>query len=153
MGRPSPWAGRLLDSVAGRKLAPTSLRQGDRANICIVDYNDGTTGAVISGRDVGWTFAGDVDGQPEPTIISMLGWPGPCAQYHAANGQPHWITEMMVTKREPFNAERLLLSTGITNHHGIELGERPLLGDWATHKDAGHEHEIPHDTRADVREG
>ena len=114
----TPWAGRLLDSVARRfKLTPTSLRQGDRANVCIVDYNDGTTGAVISGRDVGWTFAGDIDGQPEPTIVSMLGWPGPYAQYHAANGQPHWITEMMVTKREPFNAERLLLSTGITNHY------------------------------------
>ena len=82
-----------------------------------MDYNDGTTAAVISGRDVGWTFAGDVEGQPEPTIVSMLGWPGPYAQYHAANGQPHWITEMMVTKREPFNAERLLLSTGITNHY------------------------------------
>ena len=26
------------------------------------------------------------------------------------------ITEMMVTKQEPFNAERLLLSTGITNN-------------------------------------
>jgi hypothetical protein len=24
---------------------------------------------------------------------------------------------MMVTKKEPFNAERLLLSTGITNHY------------------------------------
>ena len=114
----TPWAGKLLDSVARRfKLAPTSLRQDDRANVCIVDYNDGTSGAVISGRDVGWTFAGDLDDQPEPTIISMLGWPGPYSQYHAANGQPHWITEMMVTKREPFNAERLLLSTGITNHY------------------------------------
>jgi len=26
------------------------------------------------------------------------------------------MTEMMVTKKEPYNAERLLLSTGITNH-------------------------------------
>ena len=66
---------------------------------------------------MGWTFAGEIEGQAEPTIISMLGWPGPFSQYHAANGQPHWITEMMVTKREPFNAERLLLSTGITNHY------------------------------------
>jgi hypothetical protein len=114
----TPWASRLLDAVADRfTLTPSALRQGDRANVCIVDYNDGTSGAVISGRDVGWTFAGDIDGQAAPTIISMLGWPGPYSQYHAANGQPHWITEMMVTKREPFNAERLLLSTGITNHY------------------------------------
>ena len=47
----------------------------------------------------------------------MLGWPGSFAQYHASNAQPHWITEMMVTKKEPFNAARLLLSTGITNHY------------------------------------
>jgi hypothetical protein len=112
------WASGLLDAVAKRfSVTPASLRESDRANACIVDYNDGTRGAVISGRDVGWTFAGDVEGQSEPAIISMLGWPGPFSQYHAANGQPHWITEMMVTKREPFNAERLLLSTGITNHY------------------------------------
>jgi len=108
----------LLDAVAKRfRLKPASLREDDKANVCIVDYNDGTRGAVISGRDVGWTFAGEIEGQAEPAIISMLGWPGPFSQYHAANGQPHWITEMMVTKREPYNAERLLLSTGITNHY------------------------------------
>ena len=66
---------------------------------------------------MGWTYAGEIEGQKEPTIISMLGWPGPYAQYHASNAQPHWITEMMVTRKEPFNAERLLLSTGITNHY------------------------------------
>ena len=101
----------------GSRCAPASLREGDRANACIVDYNDGTHGVVLSGRDVGWTFAGEIEGQSEPTIISNLGWPGPFSQYRAANGQPHWITEMMVTKREPYNAERLLLSTGITNHY------------------------------------
>jgi hypothetical protein len=47
----------------------------------------------------------------------MLGWAGPYSQYHASNAQPHWITEMMVTKKEPFNAERLLLSTGIVNNY------------------------------------
>jgi hypothetical protein len=112
------WAGTLLDAVATRfKVAPASLRGDARANVCIVDYNDGTRAAVISGKDVGWTFAGEIEGQSEPTIISMLGWPGPFSQYHAANGQPHWINEMMLTKQEPFNAERLLLSTGITNHY------------------------------------
>ena len=112
------WAGKLLDAVARRfNLKPASLREDVKANVCIVDYNDGTKGAVVSGKDVGWTFAGDIDGQSEPTVTSMLGFPGPFAQYHAANGQPHWITEMMVTKKEPFNAERLLLSTGITNYY------------------------------------
>ena len=114
----TPWAAGLLDAVAKRfRLKPASLREDDKANVCIVDYNDGTRGAVMSGRDVGWTFAGEIEGQAEPAIISMLGWPGPFSQYHAANGQPHWITEMMLTKREPYNAERLLLSTGITNHY------------------------------------
>jgi hypothetical protein len=47
----------------------------------------------------------------------LLGFPGPFDQYHASNAQPHWIVEMMVTKKEPFNAERLLLTTGITNHY------------------------------------
>ena len=110
-GRVAGFGGEAFQPEAG------IASEDDKANACIVDYNDGTRAAVISGRGVGWTFAGDMDGQPEPTIISMLGWPGPYAQYHAANGQPHWITEMMVTKREPFNAERLLLSTGITNHY------------------------------------
>ena len=112
------WAGRLLDSVAQRfDLKPESLRESAQANICIVEYNDGTKAAVVSGRNVGWTYAGDIEGHKEPTIVSMLGWPGPYSQYHAANGQPHWITEMMVTRTEPFNAERLLLSTGIVNHY------------------------------------
>jgi len=114
----TPWANKLLGSVEKQfTLKPGFFQEGPQANACIVEYNDGTKGAVISGRNVGWTYAGEIDGQPEPTIISMLGWPGPFSQYHAANAFPHWITEMMVTKKEPFNAERLLLSTGITNHY------------------------------------
>jgi hypothetical protein len=49
--------------------------------------------------------------------VSLLDFPGPVDQYHASNAQPHWITEMMVTKKEPFNPERLLISTGITNFY------------------------------------
>ena len=41
----------------------------------------------------------------------------PWRRYHASNAQPHWITQMMLTKEEPYNAKRLLLSTGITNHY------------------------------------
>jgi hypothetical protein len=82
-----------------------------------VEYNDGTNAAVIGASGVGWTYAGDIEGQKDPTIISMLGWPGPISQYHAANAYEHWIIEMMMTGKEPFNAERLLLSTGIVNHY------------------------------------
>ena len=79
-----------------------------------MEHNDGTNAAVMSGRGAGWTYAGEIEGQKEPTIVSML-WPGP--QVPRRERQPHWITEMMVTKKEPFNAERLLLSTGIVNHY------------------------------------
>ncbi|QRR04028.1 hypothetical protein HWI92_03615 [Dyadobacter sandarakinus] len=109
------WAGRLLE--AARKnldLKPGHFQEIDKPNVCIVEYNDGTKAAIYSAKDTGWTYAAEVEGRAEPTIISMLGWPGPFSQYHASNSQPHWITEMMVTGKEPFNAERLLLSTGIT---------------------------------------
>ena len=114
----NPWAGKLLDAVAKRfDFKPGYFQESPQTNICVIEYNDGTKAAVIGGRSVGWTYAGEIQGKNEPTIISMLGWAGPYDQYHASNAQPHWITEMMVTKKEPFNAERLLLSTGITNHY------------------------------------
>ena len=114
----NPWAGNLLESV--RKsfdLKPGIFQEAKAPNVCIVEYRDGTKAAIFSGRSVGWTYAGEIEGKKEPTIISMLDWPGPFSQYHASNAQPHWITEMMVTKKEPFNAERLLLSTGIVYHN------------------------------------
>ncbi len=112
------WAGNLLEAV-GRKfdLKPGHFREGRKTNACVVEYNDGTKAAVISGEGVGWTYAGEVEGQKDPTIVSMLGFPGPISQYHAANGYEHWIIEMMLTGKEPFNAERLLLSTGIINYY------------------------------------
>lgn len=110
----NPWAARLLESVRKNfDLKPGHFQENHRPNVSIVDYNDGTKAAVISGEGVGWTYAGEIEGRKDPTIVSMLDFPGPFSQYHADNGQPHWITEMMVTKKEPFNAERLLLSTGI----------------------------------------
>ncbi|HSI77075.1 MAG TPA: hypothetical protein VK957_14340 [Lunatimonas sp.] len=114
----NPWAAKLIDAVAEKfELEPGHFQQNIRANMCLVTYNDGTKAAVIAGRDVGWTYAGEIEGHNEPTVISMLGWAGPFDQYHASNAQPHWITEMMVTKKEPFEAERLLLSSGIVNHY------------------------------------
>lgn len=114
----NPWAGRLLDSVTDRfELEPGHFQQNAQTNMCHIEYNDGTQAAVIGGRGVGWTYAGEIERRNEPAIISMLGWAGPFDQYHASNAQPHWITEMLVTKEEPFNAERLLLSSGIVNHY------------------------------------
>lgn len=114
----NPWASKLLDAVAKSfDFKPGHFQEEPQTNICVIEYNDGTKAAVIGGRGVGWTYAGEIEGKNEPTIISMLGWAGPYDQYHASNAQPHWIVEMMLTKKEPFNAERLLLSTGITNHY------------------------------------
>ena len=112
------WASKLLNSVAKRfDFKPGHFQKNSQTNICVIEYNDGTKAAVIGTEDVGWTYAGEIEGNNEPTIISMLGWPGPYSQYCAANAMPHWITEMMISKKEPFNAERLLISTGITNHY------------------------------------
>lgn len=114
----NPWAAKLLDAVAKSfDFKAGHFQEEPQTNICVIEYNDGTKAAVIGGRGVGWTYAGEIEGRNEPTIISMLGWAGPYDQYHASNAQPHWIVEMMLTKKEPFNAERLLLSTGITNHY------------------------------------
>jgi hypothetical protein len=114
----NPWAFNLLEAVRKTfELKPGYFQEGRRPNVCVVEYNDGTKAAVISGNGVGWTYAGEIAEQKDPTIVSMLGFPGPIAQYHAANAYEHWITEMMLTGKEPFNAERLLLSTGIVNNY------------------------------------
>jgi hypothetical protein len=114
----NPWAANLLESVRKNfDLKPGHFQEIKMPNVCIIEYNDGTKAAVFNARDVVWTFAGEIEGRKDPAIISMPGWPGPFSQYHASNAQPHWITEMMVTKQEPFNAERLLLSTGIVAYN------------------------------------
>lgn len=113
------WAGHLLNAVARRfDRQPGHFHQTvERPSVTIIEYRDGTKAAVYAARDVGWTYAGDIKGRQDPTIVSMLGWPGPFAQYHAANAFEHWLIEMMLTRKEPYNAERLLLSTGITSYN------------------------------------
>ena len=131
------WAASLVEDVRKKfnlppghfqrgELTPEQARRASQrgrqarprpTNLCVVEYNDGTQAASFSGSGVGWTFAADVEGQKDPTIISMLGWPGPVSQYHAANAHEHWLIEMMLTRKEPYNAERLLLSTGIVSYN------------------------------------
>jgi hypothetical protein len=113
------WAGNLLEGVRKSfNLKPGEFEEsGRRPSVTIVEYRDGTKGAIYSARGVGWTYAGDVAGRKDPVMVSMLGWPGPFSQYHAANAFEHWIVEMMLTRKEPCNAERLLLSTGITSYN------------------------------------
>ncbi len=121
----NPWAYNSLEAVRKNFDLPAGHFQQDmptnqqrrQSNLCIVKYNDGTEAASISGSDVGWTFAGDIEGQKDPTIVSMLGFPGPISQFHAGNAHEHWLIEMMLTRKEPFNAERLLVSTGIVNYY------------------------------------
>ena len=109
----NPWAGALLETVRTRLgLKPGHFQEITAPNVCIVEYRDGTKAAIYNARQA-WTYAGDISGQPEPTVVQMPGFPGPFDQYHASNEQPHWIVETMVTRKEPFEAERLLLSTGI----------------------------------------
>lgn len=111
-----PWAASLLESV--RKsfdFKPGYFQEHKRPNVLVIEYNDGTSAAVISGLEVGWTYAAEIEGKNEPFLVSILGMPGPFSQYHAANDLVHWINELMLTRKEPYHAERLLLSTGITN--------------------------------------
>jgi len=112
----NPWAANLLESIRQKlEQKPGYFQEFARPNVCIVAYNDGTKAAIYSSWDRGWTYAAEIEGKKEAMIVSMgiNNFPGPFSQYLASNSLPHWITEMMVTKKEPFNAERLLLSTGI----------------------------------------
>ena len=113
------WAGKLLDGIrVNFELKQGHFQETTRdPNVTIVEYRDGTKAAIYSLRGVGWTYAGEIEGAPRPTVVSMLGWPGPYSQYHAANAFEHWLIEMMLTRKEPYNAERLLLSTGIVAYN------------------------------------
>ncbi|SKB30146.1 hypothetical protein [Daejeonella lutea] len=112
------WSVKLLNAAAAHlNLQAGHFQDTPRTNICVIEYLDGTKAAIIGSQRSDWTYAGEIEGRNEPAVVSLLGFPGPFDQYHASNAQPHWITEMMLTKKEPFNAERLLLSTGITNFY------------------------------------
>ncbi|MBI1354192.1 MAG: hypothetical protein GC160_07585 [Acidobacteria bacterium] len=113
----NPWAGGLLDAVGKRfDFQPGHFQETVREpSVTLIDYRDGTKTAIYDAPDVGWTYACDIAGQAEPTLVSMLGWPGrQYGHYRAGNAFEHWITQMMLTRQEPCPAERLLLSTGLT---------------------------------------
>ncbi|MEP6595258.1 MAG: hypothetical protein ABJA71_04890, partial [Ginsengibacter sp.] len=66
----NPWARKLLDSVAKSfEFKPGHFQESAGTNMCIVEYNDGTKAAVIGAQDVGWTYAGEIEGRTGPTII------------------------------------------------------------------------------------
>ncbi len=162
----NPWANNLLEAVrknfdfppghfqgggqgAGQQGArPQQARPQQQTNLCIVEYNDGIKAASISGNGVGWTFAGDIAGQKDPTIISMLGWPGPISQYHAANAH-----ERLDHRDDADRKGTVQRGAAASVHrdceplHGIKLAERSLLCRRTPHRDAVHEHEISLDPR------
>ena len=115
----NPWAANLLDNIrTSFNFKPGHFQATVREpGVTIIDYRDGTKGAVYAINDVGWTYAAEIQGRKDPFLTSMLGWPAPFSQYHAANAFEHWIIEMMLTRKEPVNAERLLLSTGIVSYN------------------------------------
>ena len=115
----NPWAANLLDNIrTSFNFKPGHFQATVREpGVTIIEYRDGTKGAVYAINDVGWTYAAEIVGRKDPFLTSMLGWPAPFAQYHAANAFEHWIVEMMLTRKEPVNAERLLLSTGIVSYN------------------------------------
>ena len=115
----NPWAATLLDNIrTSFNFKPGHFQATVREpGVTIIEYRDGTKGAVYAINDVGWTYAANIEGRKDPFLTSMLGWPAPFSQYHAANAFEHWIVEMMLTRKEPVNAERLLLSTGIVSYN------------------------------------
>lgn len=57
------WAGNLLEAVRKEfDLKPAHFQEGRKPNVCVVEYNDGSKAAVISGEGVGWTYAGEIEG-------------------------------------------------------------------------------------------
>ena len=145
----NPWAGKLLDAVrTSFDLKPGHFQETVREpNVCIVDYRDGTKAAVYSVRGVGWTYAGEIEGRKDPTIVSMLGWPGPYSQYHAANA-----FDALDYRDDADRKGTIQCGAAASVHrdcvvqHGIKLGERPLLCHRTPHRDAVHEHDLPLDS-------
>ena len=151
----NPWAGKLLDSVAKRfDLKQGIFQESAQANVCIVEYNDGTKAAVISGRGVGWTYAGEIEGQKRAddhldawlarSLLAVPRLERPTALDYRNDGDQEGTIQCGAAAAVNWDYEPL---------HGIKLGERPLLCRRTPHRDAVHEHEIPLDTGTDVRRG
>ena len=114
----NPWAGNLLEAVRKNfDLKPGYFQEGRKPNVCIVEYNDGTNAAVNSGRGCGLDLRrrNRRAERPDDRLDAWLA--RPLLAVPRCERHEHWITEMMLTGKEPFNAERLLLSTGIVNYY------------------------------------
>lgn len=90
----NPWAADLVDAVVAKfgfssgHFQAQAQEEAAGTNVCAIEYNDGTWAAVIGAGDVGWTWAGAIEGASEPSVISMLGWAGPYALFAVPARRP-----------------------------------------------------------------
>lgn len=148
------WAGDLLEAVRTKfDLKPGHFQESRRPpNLCVLEYNDGTKAAVIPGQGVGWTYAGEIEGQKRAhdCVDAWLPWPHlavPCCERVRALGYRDDADAKRTVQRGALasvHGHRQLL-------HGLELGGRPLLCGGAPYRDAVPEYEVPLHTRAPIR--
>lgn len=115
------WAGRLLDVALARcpDKQPGNVRDNVRQPfLFIIEYRDGTRAAVYTLNGHGlrwWAFAGDIAGRKEPASTHFW-FNYTQGKYLGSSSFVHYINEMMVTGKEPYPAERTLLTTGMLSH-------------------------------------
>jgi hypothetical protein len=133
-----PWAQSLLDAALARcpDVKPGNVRENVRAPfVFIIEYRDGFQAAVYTLNGIGlrwWAFAGKISGVAEPASTHFW-FNYTQGKYLGSSTFVHFITEMMVTGKEPYPSERTLYTTGIlanimasnwVNGRHIEVGNR-----------------------------
>lgn len=113
-----PWAQSLFDAALARipEKKPGDVREMEKSPILfVIEYRDGLQAAVYMINRAGimsWAFAGGIKGENEP--VSTQFWfnftPG---KYLGSSTFVHYITEMVVTGKEPYPPERTLCTTGL----------------------------------------
>ncbi|MDP2982856.1 MAG: hypothetical protein Q8O92_05975 [Candidatus Latescibacter sp.] len=117
----NPWAGRLLDEALARcpDKQPGNVRDNVRQPfVFIIEYRDGTRAAVYTLNGHGlrwWALAGDIAGRKEPASTHFW-FNYTQGKYLGSSSFVHYINEMMVTGKEPYPAERTLLTTGMLSY-------------------------------------
>ena len=145
----TPWAGNLLEAVRKNfDLKPGYFQEGRQSNVCIVEYNDGTNAAVISGSGCGLDLRrrNRRAERPDDHLDAWLARPHlavprcerPRALDHRDDADRKGTVQCGAAASVHRDCEPL---------HGFKLGERPLLRRRTPHRDAVHEHELSLDTR------